>query len=50
MDKDFVLKTIIDLASLIYDLEPDPDSRQIYMIDVLLKDAETAIQMLTKGE
>jgi hypothetical protein len=50
MDKDFILQTIRNLMSLVGALEPEPEWREYYMIDEVLKDADTAIQMLTKGE
>jgi hypothetical protein len=49
-DNEFVMQTIRNLMSVVYDLEPDPEWRQEHMIDEVLKDAEHAIQILTKGE
>jgi hypothetical protein len=50
MNNDFVTQTIRNLMSVVCALEPDPQWREEYMIDEVLKDADTAIQMLTKGD
>ena len=49
-DDDFVKQTIRNLMSVVCALEPDPEWRDEYMIDDVLKDAQTAIDILTKGE
>ena len=49
-DDDFVITSIRNLMTLVRELEPDPEWREHYMVDEVMKDANTAIQMLTKGE
>lgn len=50
LEHEFLTQTIRNLMSVVCALEPDPEWREEYMIDEVLKDADTAIQMLTKGE
>lgn len=50
VDHEFVMQTIRNLMSVVCALEPDPEWRKAHMIDEVLKDADTAIQILTKGE
>jgi hypothetical protein len=50
MNNDFVAQTIRNLMSVVCALEPDPEWRDEYMIDDVLKDAQTAIDILNKGE
>ena len=50
LDDDFVITSIRNLMTLVRELEPDPEWREQYMVDEVMKDANTAIQILTKGE
>jgi hypothetical protein len=50
VDHEFVMQTIRNLMSVVCALEPNPERREAHMIDEVLKDADTAIQILTKGE
>ena len=49
-DNEFLTQTIRNLMSVVCALEPDPERREEHMIDEVLKDADTAIQILAKGE
>jgi hypothetical protein len=47
---DTVEQALGDMASLIHQLEPDPEYREMFRVDEVLKQAQEAYEIITKAQ